>query len=68
MTPTLFNAQLSALPRLFSVLYDGRMYYIQYVAPGSRAGVRPVININSDILISEGDGTTDNPFKLKLAN
>ena len=30
-------------------------------------GVRPVINIRSDVLISQGDGTVENPFILNLA-
>ena len=30
-------------------------------------GVRPVINIRSDVLIQEGDGTSENPFILQLA-
>ena len=29
--------------------------------------VRPVINLRSDVLISSGDGTAENPFHLKLA-
>ena len=29
--------------------------------------IRPVINIRSDVLIQEGDGTTENPFELELA-
>ena len=30
-------------------------------------GTRPVINIRSDVLISQGDGTSENPFILQLA-
>ena len=30
-------------------------------------GLRPVINLRSDVLISSGDGTVENPFQLKLA-
>ena len=29
--------------------------------------IRPVINIRSDVLIQEGDGTIENPFELELA-
>ena len=29
-------------------------------------GIRPVINIRSDILISSGDGTVNSPYQLKL--
>ena len=30
-------------------------------------GLRPVINLRSDILISSGDGSVENPYQLKLA-
>ena len=30
-------------------------------------GVRAVINLRSDVLISKGDGSVENPFRLKLA-
>ena len=30
-------------------------------------GVRPVINLRSDVLISKGDGTIENPYFLKLS-
>ena len=30
-------------------------------------GVRPVINLRSDVLISQGDGTIENPYILKIA-
>ena len=30
----------------------------------SERGLRPVINIRSDVLISSGDGTIDNPYHL----
>ena len=30
-------------------------------------GLRPVINISPNVLISQGDGTMENPFQLKLA-
>ena len=32
----------------------------------SSLGLRPVINIRSDVLISSGDGTIENPYTLKL--
>ena len=33
----------------------------------SSGNVRPVINISPNVLISQGDGTIENPFQLKLA-
>ena len=33
---------------------------------GNSLGIRPVINIRSDILISSGDGTVNSPYQLKL--
>jgi len=33
----------------------------------NKSDIRPVINIRADVLIESGDGTTENPFTLKLA-
>ena len=61
-----------------SYFYDAHVYaYVYFVLPTGELiywnrvtnlyGVRPVINIRSDVLISQGDGTTQNPFILSLS-
>ena len=64
MTPAYFNAA-NAYAYVSLVFPTGELnpwYYITY-----SFGVRPVINIRSDVLISQGDGTSENPFILDLA-
>ena len=38
----------------------------QYANIENSLGLRPVINIRSDILISSGDGTLESPYELML--
>ena len=64
MSPSLFN-----LPYTFGVVWrvdPGGLLY-QWNDVGNSFGLRPVINISSNVLISQGDGTVENPFVLKLA-
>ena len=61
MTPT-FSEKFS---HIFLVYFDGSITP-DFAVYGS-FGIRPVINIRSDVLISQGDGTSENPFILQLA-
>ena len=63
MSPTQFYSPypLDYVWRVLSTgaLSDGRV--------SNSYGVRAVINLRSDVLIAQGDGTVENPFVLKLA-
>ena len=53
-----------------SVAYgDGLNIYYSYnglvYSPGAASGVRPVINLSSDVEIISGDGTINNPYVVK---
>ena len=61
MTPSLFSA-VSAYALVYSVRPTGVLSQWSYVTNSD--GVRAVINLRSDVLISKGDGTTQNPFIL----
>ena len=64
MSPSYFDS-VYAFARVWNILSDGTVYPYNYVA--NSFGLRPVINISPNVLISQGDGTTENPFRLKLA-
>ena len=64
MTPSYFSATL-AYARVYSVFPAGEFYEWDFVA--NSHGVRAVINLRSDVLISQGEGTTDNPYILRIA-
>ena len=64
MTPSYFNAGL-AIAVVYNVRPAGELSPWNDVA--NSYGTRAVINIRSDVLIQEGDGTIENPFILKLA-
>ena len=64
MTPADFPEDV-ANARMFSIYPTGELnlwYNVTY-----SLGVRAVINIRPDVLISQGDGTSENPFILQLA-
>ena len=64
MTPADFPEDV-ANARMFSIYPTGELnlwYNVTY-----SLGVRAVINIRPDVLISQGDGTSENPFILELA-
>ena len=61
MTPLYFNASY-AYAYVFSVYFSGELNALSYVTLSF--GVRAVINLRSDVLISQGEGTTDNPYFL----
>ena len=63
MTPSYFGAAY-AYALVYIVYSSGELIHWSYVA--SSRGVRAVINLRSDVLISKGDGTTQNPFELAL--
>ena len=63
MTPAQFTPSY-AEARVFRVLSSGDFNPWNNVTRSY--GVRPVINIRSDVLIQEGDGTIENPFVLTL--
>ena len=44
----------------FGVYADGRLQWL--LGNEIEHGVRPVINLRSDIQILDGDGTIDNPY------
>ena len=49
-----------------NIIYlSGELY--QFDDVNHQLGVRPVINLRSDTLISQGDGSIENPFQLKLS-
>ena len=64
MTPSYFYAA-DALAHVYIVRRAGELNLWNSVSHS--LGVRAVINIRSDVLIQEGDGTSENPFVLKLA-
>ena len=61
MTPSYFNAAVYA--NVWLVTQTGNMTFNSVTFVG---GIRPVINIRSDVLISSGDGTAENPYQLTL--
>ena len=64
MTPSRFNAAY-AYALVYNLLPAGELDLWSRVTDSF--GVRPVINLRSDVLISQGDGTSENPFILQLA-
>ncbi|HIS38634.1 MAG TPA: hypothetical protein IAB45_03890, partial [Candidatus Onthousia faecavium] len=48
-----------------NVYYDGIAYYN---SPSSANGVRPSINLKSNVQIVNGDGTLNSPFELQLVS
>ena len=63
MTPSIFASE-SINSAVFYMRPDGVLSYWNVVNVFSH--IRPVINIRSDVLISQGDGTIENPFVLTL--
>ena len=61
MTSSYFS-QNSAYAFVWRVFPDGSME--NYASVNSSEGIRPVINLNSNVLISSGDGSIDNPFHI----
>ena len=64
MTPSLLDAA-NAHALVYYVNPTGELIHWSNVT--NLSGVRAVINLRSDVLISKGDGTTQNPFELELA-
>ena len=63
ITPFDFEAN-SIYSFVYRLNYQGVLEYSNVTNGG---GLRPVINIRSDVLIFQGDGTVENPFVLELA-
>lgn len=63
-SPSYFRAS-NVIAYAFIVYPSGYVDYGSYVTGGY--GVRPVINLRSDTLISGGRGTSDNPYTLSLS-
>ena len=61
MTPSYFS-QSSAHALVWRVFPDGSIE--NYANVNSLGGIRPVINLNSNVLIKSGDGSIDNPFQI----
>ena len=51
-----------------SVRYVNRRGYADYDGPAFANGVRPSINLKSNVKIVDGDGTIDNPYRLNGDN
>ena len=66
MTPSYFG-DADAYARVYSVRPSGELNHWYGVTVSYSLGVRAVINLRSDVLISKGDGTVENPFILNLA-
>ena len=63
MTPSLFTASYAGA-HVWNVYPTGMLYHWNFVPIW--LGVRAVINLRSDLLISSGDGTVENPYQLTL--
>ena len=61
LSPSYFESNYSHSD-VWCMDYNGAMHFWSYVS--SSFGVRPVINLKSDIIISSGDGTADAPYKI----
>lgn len=51
-----------------TIIYTGEYDGFSNYSSGYFAGVRPVINLNTDVYILNGNGTVDNPYKLNDYN
>ena len=62
ITPSNFEGNMSNVDVVYS---DGSLsnFYVHY----SLWGVRPVINLKSDVEITQGDGTSSNPYVIKTS-
>ena len=65
-TPYSFNTS-NGYANIFVLSSSGNINAIWAYGNATR-GVRPVLNLNSNILISSGSGTYNNPYQLKLNN
>ena len=63
MSPSTYDPS-SGVANTVRLMATGKMIASDYLYIGNM--IRPVINIRSDVLISSGDGTLDNPYHLKL--
>ena len=61
LSPAKYDANYSQV-RIFNVLSSGGIR--DWELPNTLYGVRPVINLKSDISISSGDGTATAPYKI----
>ena len=61
MTPNLYNSSTN-IAGVYKVYKNGAIYNASTINPD---GVRPVINLKSDVEISGGIGTSKNPFAIK---
>ncbi|MGN1353187.1 MAG: hypothetical protein ACI4WF_03865, partial [Bacilli bacterium] len=64
MTPSRFSENV-AFTFVFIVLPTGELRHGDRVTYSY--GVRPIINLRSDVRISQGDGTIENPYFLRIA-
>ena len=63
MTPSFYDG-IYQTSSIWNIRPDGLLTHWSYTT--SSYAARPVINIRADVLISQGDGTTNNPYYLKL--
>ena len=57
MSPNRFTSSGNA-----NVFYVNSNGYLYFTSVNNALGVRPVINLRSDVTISGGDGTSSNPY------
>ncbi len=61
MSPSYFGRN-GVTARIFGMGTNGVLY--DWISVDSGYGIRPVINLNSNVSIKSGDGTMENPYKL----
>ena len=56
-----YKPNVASWVTIFIVYTDGSLY--NYNVPDAGGGIRPVINLSSDVKLT-GSGTTTNPYKI----
>ena len=59
---TMSPSKNNVMAKIFGLGPNGVLY--DWISVGSGLGIRPVINLNSNVSITSGDGTMENPYKL----
>ena len=59
---TMSPSKNNTMAKIFGLGPNGVLY--DWISVGSGFGIRPVINLNSNVSIKSGDGTMENPYKL----
>ncbi len=61
MSPSYFGRN-GVIARVFGMGTNGVLY--DWISVDSGRGIRPVINLNSNVSMTSGDGTMENPYKI----